>query len=151
MKKLKAISHDTICIKNNPVTWCDVWTEYTDRPNRRKVKHAFTVIGLLDLQSDIHFESLFLKNHPDWKETEKSLAEFLDIQNQLKSVEFVINVVEEPWNINIYINKNYFTRDDVDRALDFFMKSRGFRGAEVKWRRPPSFIVQTVTPGVSDD
>lgn len=140
MKKVIASSYDAIHYTSVP--WCDVWISFTSKPARMRRRFGPTFIGKRSLLRDIQFEKEFLKEYPQYaEETAKQLREY---ELALAEVERDGIAIERdnPHNTpNIYINKEFIDKKDVARMIDAFMKHLGYRGAVVKWKKAPKFIV----------
>lgn len=138
MKKVQATSHDAIYYGEVP--WSDVWIRFTAKPGRTIKRYGPTFIGKRSLLQDIEITRELMAKYTvhDWQ---PELNEQMHALEQVEQHGVFIGRgcgVDIP---NIYINKDYITKKDVDHAIDVFMRSLGYSGAVVKWSKAPKFVI----------
>lgn len=153
MKLVKAKSSDLINFAECKVGWADVWIRFTSKPHRKVNYYGLTLISESDLENDLRIDYKCLRDVirerkpqdqiDDWTEY---IAEKKLLLRQLSEKNVVVDDIHNPYGTpNVYINQQWITKRDVNKMVDVFMKELGYRGARLKWEKPPKFIVQQIS------
>jgi len=124
--------------------WDDVWIDFKMRRRRVHFGPCIESSGNLMVAIDCAERSLEVMRELDHRAS--SIAEQEEYVDELRAIarhfadggEFFVHDVHEPGCPDIYVRGEYLTRERIERALELFLRERGYLKGTVRfnWVRP---------------
>lgn len=124
------------------VGWEDVWISWSCKPGRKTAYRGPTLIGMVDLKSEIYFHGELVKEYPEEPSYQEDLDSLLSAKEQLLAGKpFVV----EGGNKNcdsIYTAKDWINRAEAEKMLAYYLReTEGMKDVRFKWVRAKRLVM----------